>query len=782
MSITRRIVLLSWLAAFAAAPASAQLQLASIRGVVLDAAGAPAAGAAIDLTDPLGGIVASRATDAAGRFVFEAVSPGRYSLRATVGQDDPLVHALSVDGALPLEITLRFPLRTNLAVIVDEAVAPPPVMTRASIAGDSVARVPARSLTKGIQDVVATLPGWATEDNGLLHVRGTDDGFLYVIDGVPVYERLDQLSGLGPDVATVESINVVTGYIPAEFGYKAGGVIDVRSKLPAAEWTGTVHAGVGTEHDTNGALSAGGRLGPSVTMSLGIAAQQTDRFLDPVHPDNLHNDGRAIGGTGQLAWTATNADLVNLSFGSGRMEYDVPNTEEQHAVDQDQHQRIRQGYGSVSWQRAWSASTFSQLSGYVRHSGSRLDGSPQDLPLYAGADRTLTRAGAIAALTRQVGSSAIKAGFEIQRLRLDESFVFAVTDDDAAEEAGLSEDAREFDEDNPFSFSGRATPTMWSAFVQDDWTATDRLSVSAGLRFDDSRLLLHRWQLSPRVGVAYRAAARTTVRGSVSRFFQPPQPENLLLSSSEAARALSPFADADFEGGAEVDPERQWAYETGVEHRLASRLRFDVAVWRRQVTQAADPNVFAGTTIIFPNAVARGRAHGIDVRIEVPRRRSWSGYVNAAIGRVRQNGPITGGLFLEDDVGDVASGEEFIPDHDQLIVAGGGLTWAHPHSGAAVSTTVRYESGTPIGEDEDELRDRPGAELVDFDRGRVAPRTIVSIQADLPIWTRDRRSVFVRASVLNLFDQRYAYNFGNPFSGTHFGAPRTMSLAARVSF
>jgi len=44
----------------------------------------------------------------------------------------------------------------------------------------------------------------------------------------------------------------------------------------------------------------------------------------------------------------------------------------------------------------------------------------------------------------------------------------------------------------------------------------------------------------------------------------------------------------------------------------------------------------------------------------------------------------------------------------------------------------------------------------------------------------DRRSLGVRASALNVFDQRYAYNFGNPFSGTHFGAPRTLSLAVRL--
>ena len=188
--------------------------------------------------------------------------------------------------------------------MVDEDVAPDSPTTRVSIAGDSIAHVPVRNLARGIQDVVATLPGWATEDNGLLHVRGTDDGFLYVIDGVPVYERLDQLSGLGPGARpTIESINVVTGYIPAEFGYKAGGVIDVRSKSATADWAGLLQTR-GRHARGHGRRRLGRR--PAVAgrhASAGVAAQQSDRFLDPVHPDNLHNHGHVAGGTGQLTWT-----------------------------------------------------------------------------------------------------------------------------------------------------------------------------------------------------------------------------------------------------------------------------------------------------------------------------------------------------------------------------------------------------------------------------------------------------------------------------------------------
>jgi hypothetical protein len=138
-------------------------------------------------------------------------------------------------------------------------------------------------------------------------------------------------------------------------------------------------------------------------------------------------------------------------------------------------------------------------------------------------------------------------------------------------------------------------------------------------------------------------------------------------------------------------------------------------------------------------------------------------------------------VFLEDDVADIGPGVEFTPDHDQRVVASGGLTWTG--SRASLSAVGRYESGTPIELDEDEadeLASRPGADRVDFERGRVRPRTTVSLLGTLRIWQGARAAVSLRGAVLNLFDADYAYNFGNPFSGTHFGAPRTASVAVRV--
>jgi outer membrane receptor protein involved in Fe transport len=604
-----------------------------------------------------------------------------------------------------------------------------------------------------------------------------------VVDGVPVYERLDTLNGIAPDTQSLASINVVTGYVAPEFGYKAGGVIEVQSAAATDRWRGTGDFSVGRYSTTTGGGRAGGTIASGVRLRIEGSSLRSDRFLDPVDPDNLHNTGAQSSTSGGFDIDRGGRDRVTLGWALGAARYDVPNTAEQEEAGQDQRQRVWSGSAFGTWQRAWSDRTVMHLAAYHRRSGVELDGSEHDVPLFADSTRTLVRTGGVAGVTHQRGAHLLKAGLEGQALGLDEHFTFFVTDEEEGEEAGLSDGALEHDEDNPFAFAEQASPQLWSIYLQDTWQLGPRATLGAGVRFDQSTLLLDRNQWSPRAGAAFQLTPSTTARASVSRFFQPPQPEYVLLSSSEQARELSPFAEDTGEGGADVEPERQWAFEAGIAQQFR-RWRLDAAYWRRDGRNMADPNVFFGTTIIFPNAVDKGRAQGFDVRLEVPRWRGWSGYASSSVGKVIQTAPITGGLFLEDEIADLEPGDEFLPDHDQRVVLAGGVTWEHDPTGLVLSTSVRYESGTPLQRDEEgeaELEDRPGAEMADFDNGRVKPRFLASLVAAVPVVHRDRFDVLLRGSVLNLFDRAYAYNFGNPFSGTHFGAPLTVAVGVQIA-
>ena len=758
------IVLASWLFPRAS---TAQLQLANIDGLVTTPDDRAAGGVPITLLDRLGNVLRSTTSDQDGRFRITDVQPGAYSVRAEAPPFGIEMRDVQVGAALRVTLTLRMSaVATDQVVVREPAVSESgATSTRVTLGGESLRDSSPRVRSRGLQDVLATVPGRGTEDNGLLHVRGVDEGVLYVIDGVPAYERFDGLFGVAPDPMTLESITVSTGYITPEFGFKSGAVVEVRSAAAAGgRWTGGVEAGVASEATTDGAMLASGPVSRTANLSFNVAGQRSARFLDPTHPDNLHNTGHSLTGGVELGWQAGPGSVLHAVVGVGRSRFDVPHGELQELAGQDQQQRVSASWQTVSWQRAWSERTLSHLAAYHRSAGSAVEGSERDTPVFVDADRTVHRVGVLFSASHSRGGHLIKVGAEAARLRLREQFSLAG--------------------DQPFLFADRAAPTLLAVYLQDSWRPIDRLTVDLGVRADWSRMLESASQVSPRLGAAYQIPRTgTTVRGSFGRFFQPPQSENLLLGSSAQAAALSPFATDDDPGGAPLLPESQTAIEVAVDQGLGRFVRLDLAYWRRWVRNAADPNVFLGTTVIFPNAVARGWASGIDVRLDFPLRHGWAAFASYSNSHVEQAGPITGGLFLDDDIAEIGDGERFTPDHDQRNVGAAGVSFGGRGFRAVVN--ARLESGTPlqVGDEEiDELESRPGAHLADFARGRVKPRRTVDVSLSQRLRRTGGMDLTVRLAMLNATGAQWAYNFGNPFSGTHFGPGRTVQLGLRAGF
>jgi outer membrane receptor protein involved in Fe transport len=111
------------------------------------------------------------------------------------------------------------------------------------------------------------------------------------------------------------------------------------------------------------------------------------------------------------------------------------------------------------------------------------------------------------------------------------------------------------------------------------------------------------------------------------------------------------------------------------------------------------------------------------------------------------------------------------------------VTYQRVNRGFSVSLAARHQSGTPLEVEEDDLADlmeRPGADLVDFEHGRVRPRSVFDVTVSQRLHQGRRTETSVRVGFLNLTNRAYALNFGNPFSGTHFGAPRTFRAELRI--
>lgn len=761
----------------------AQLQLSVVSGRVLGPDGAPMRDARVALLDPLGQSIATVTSDDEGRFRLRGVAPGVYQVGAEAPPLRSPSHRLSVRDGLPVEVELRLSPQLSESVGVAADGNDSGGSSGTTLAGEAVRRAASALRGGALRAAVAKTPGWTSEDNGLMHYRGVDDGLLFVLDGIPVYERLDAQFGAGFDPLTLGSLRVLSGYIPPEFGLRSGGVIEVRSRAGSIDsWSGLLETGVGGYRGQALSGLLQGPAGRNASLTLSLGAERSRRFLDPVSLDNLHNQGSSGGGEVELAWTP-GRNVLTLRGGHARSSFDVPHAEAQQEAGQDQRQKLQQSFGTLNWQRSWSSTAVSQLALFGRRTNGRLLGSLFDTPLFSDAEREQDRLGLLAAVTYGRGRHRLKVGLEASRIRLDESFRFFVSDPEEGQAADLSEKALLHDKHDPFEFKGHVRRPIYSFYVQDSWRPSDRLTVDLGVRYDHARLLLGESQWSPRLGVSSRLG-RATFRASLNRFFQPPQTEYLLLSSSPEAQALSPFTDELGAGGAEIRAERQTAVEAGCEFWLGGALRADVAVWQRRIRNQGDPNVFFGTTIIFPNSVDRGRAKGLDVRLELPRRAGLSGFVTYTLSKIDQFGPINGGLFLEEEVLEIGPGIQFTPDHDQRHALSAQLSYEDGRRGLWLALGGRYRSGTPLEVSEEglvELMERPGADLVDFEQQRVKPYAVFDLQAGQRLIRRQRFELSARASLLNLTGTRYAFNFGNPFSGTHFGAPRSVKLELRLA-
>jgi hypothetical protein len=189
--------------------------------------------------------------------------------------------------------------------------------------------------------------------------------------------------------------------------------------------------------------------------------------------------------------------------------------------------------------------------------------------------------------------------------------------------------------------------------------------------------------------------------------------------------------------------------------------------------------------MIFPNSVARAEAQGLDVRLDIPIRQGFSAYASYTNNHIVEIGPLNGGLFLDDDFIEIGPGTRFTPDHDQRNVASFGVTYAARQRGIWTSFSGRFESGVPLelpDLDSNALHALPGADLVNFNTGRVEPWYVFGWSGGMDLVHKERFTVGAQIDVQNLADRPFAFNWGNPFSGTHFGYPRLIAGSLKFSF
>lgn len=792
----RRLSLPFLLAALPAAAAA--LSSGVIQGRLADEQGRPVAGATVILSNPVSGYRQKVRSDAKGAFTLQNVPFNTYHLDARAAGLLPGHLDVDVHSQLPFAVTLT--LKPEGAVVVVEEnlrLVEDHPSTHLDLDKSAIERIPAAVQSRAMESLLLATPGFIADENGRFHFRGSHGQMTYVVDGIPVSDQMHATFSNSLDPSQVESLEVITGGISAEFGGKPVVVVNLTTK-----------SGLGTPDGFEGEASFG--LSRFRTAEFGFnarggtdafgwfasgAASESDRFLDPVNFENLHNHGKTGRLFSRFDWILGSQDTLRFSASGGRTDREVANLASQDLRGQDQRATTTDANASLAWAHLFSPTQNLDASLFFRTSRAELKpseelsdgftaGAHRDFPFWAGQDRTLGNLGVQVAFTQRWGKENLtKAGIQRISFPLHERFRFAITDDgQVADPADPLYAYTPAGGGKVFRLDARLTPVLTSAYVQND-LHLGSFFLALGLRHDTYTVAgISDSLFQPRVGLSYHVRATGTVlRASYDRLMILREHENLALSLSQQAWDLGPNAGTPRQP---LRPERQHSTSYGVEQQLGAAGRVMVEYWEKQSRNAGDNAQFLNTGVLFPVGADRGVFRGMNLRLDLVPIHGWSAYLSLGRTRAIFQAPLVGGLQLE--APEAAPGERFLIDHDQKLSAQAGITFEQ--GGFTAQAIGRYDSGL-VAKDPAEAGGDPdyafGAGMVRLDSEgtwRIRPRTTLDLSASQAWALAGRRKLTLGLSLLNATNERGLYNFLSTFGGTHVIPPRTLAVRVKAAF
>jgi hypothetical protein len=717
-----------------------------------------------------------------GRYAFRNLPFGWYRLEVSRTGFTAATELIEIRSEIPLgrQVTLGVvPIETAIQVKESETLVDPDRTGTAYYAGERLVRErPTGQPGRAMIGLIAQQPGWILEANGVLHPRESEYDTQYVVNGFPVEDNRSPAFAPSVEADDVEAVKAYTSGIPAEFGRKLGGVIEVttdRNSNPGFRGLATLDAG---SFATAGAFLSGQYTAGKTTGTLAAEGFLTDRYLDPPVQNNFTNHGSSTSFAGTLERDLDDNNRLRLSASRRETWFEVPNELLQQQAGQRQDRGSGETDAQFSFQHVFSPSLLGAVRAMYRDAGARLWSNPLATPISAAQDRGFQQGYGAANLSGHHGRHEWKVGGDFSYTAIRERFGYRIV---SYQIGGIPI----FDPDTPASlaFTGSAPDREQSAYAQ-DLMRFGTLTLSAGLRFDHYDLLVNETAFSPRLGASWNVKPLGVVlHASYDRIFGTPAMENLLLSASPLLLGINNSALY-----LPLRPSRGNYYEAGFTRAFARRLRLDASYFRRDVQNFADDDLLLNTGVSFPIAYHSARVHGVEVKLEVPHWGPFSGYLSYTNMTGVARYPIAGGLFLDDNAPQLLQSTGTFPitqDQRNTLRA---LVRYQIRPRLWTSWSGSYNSGLPVDSPDqsiDILTAQYGAAIlsrVNFEAGRVRPSFALNASVGADLWRKEHRSVTLQLDALNLTDRLNVINFAGLLSGTAIAPPRSFGVRLRTEF
>ena len=623
-------------------------------------------------------------------------------------------------------------------------------------------------IDRGLKNVLLQAPGVSqdSDGDGEVHIRNEHGNVQYRLNGVTVPQGF---SGFGAlvDPRVAESIEVITGALPAQYGFRTSGVVNMKTRAQGFDFDGDV----GIYGGSNGTIvpsftlrNSSGRLSYFLSGSfqrndLGIANPT------PAH-SAIHDRSEQWRGFGYASYILGPDDRLTAFGGTAIGKFEQPNqagltptfilngrtTFDSALLDQNQRQDA--WFAVLAYQHAGERFDF-QVAPFVRRAKASYTPDPQGGNLlFNGIDTALAQTSLAYGVQadgsfKASDSHTVRAGLFFQQ---DNSRSNSLNRVFAIDGAGNQTS------DIPIGIAvaERLVGRNYSAYLQDEWRLSDTLTLNYGVRFDQSEGLVNEHQFSPRAGLVWKPDSATTVHAGYARYFTPP-PLTLIGKGTVTAFNNTTGAAADPTSDP-VRSQREHLFDVGAQHLFGQHLTLGIDAYYKLATNLLDDTTLGGTLILSPFNYAKARNWGVEASASFAHGPVHT-YLNLARGQ-QQAKTIISNQFLFDP-GDVnyIRGNYIFTDHSQKWTGSGGasLNLANHLGHFQPSVDFIYGSG---------LRADDPAGIVP-NGGTQQPYVQVNLGLAQVIGDEEHGWT-LRFDVVNLFDKTYLLHDG---SGVGAGQP-----------
>ena len=755
-------------------------------------------------------------TDDQGDLDAKRLPYGIYRLQIQAQGFAQVSESVEIRSALPLDRTIRLKVASASESVTVSAAGTLVDPYRAGSVNEVGLQTIENRLTalpgRSMQDLVNSQPGWLYEGNAVLHPRGSEYQTQFVVDGIPLTDNRSPSFGPAVEADDVESLEIYTAGIPAEYGRKMGGVVEVdtlKSANPGFHGQLTLFGGT---YDTAGINTQDQYTWNKNTFGLTASGNMTGHYLNPVVPENYTNNGTTGSFSMSYERELTPKDRVTLIVRHELARYQIPNelAQQNGAYLPDANNttgcppvppgdepsdcvfvpggQLQTGdnfetMGSIAYQHIFSSDSIGVLRGMSRDNSTDFSSNPASWPLIATQHNDFKEIYFNGSFSVHHGRQEFKAGVESDAIFLHENTSYVIPDcaDPADPQCPINLGILDSGA-TTFAFRGQRPDLEQAAYVQDlirlgNWT------INAGLRWDHYQLLLNQNAVSPRLAVSrYFPSIGLNIHASYDRIFQTPSFENILLASSPAAEAIDTSVHPL---QLPVQPSHGNYYELGATKAFFGKLRLDANIFRRQVSNYADDSQILSTGISFPIAFDHAILYGAEGKLQLLQWRRFSGYVSYSYIVGNAWFPVTGGLFLGDDAINPTTGH-FPDSQDQRNTVRARLRYqVVPRLWIAVGAD--YNTGLPFQPDltPQQYATEYGQVVVNhlnFSRDRISPYFTENFSAGANLYQHEKRSLRFQADAQNLSNELEVIDFGGLFSGNALGPSRQYTFRLVTTF